>query len=280
MQSLAISGGKGLNIALILSMLVSLGLPLTVGAKDMMEEGDIFVSIRVYEGLDPADQEEAGQLIADGFLPIMRESEGFVGYYLLSAEDILVTVSLFERAEQASASNVAARDFVAEYLLPFLPDAPRIVKGLVDVIYVAMREKAMMHDLDDESGDEDVDGEMIDDNVTSLYAALRLYDNYDLSRLDEANEVVETILLPAQQDAGGLFSYFSMNDGMDVVAALSIYGSEENALAANDIAAEIVGEHMAEWLPDDPLRINGGLAVAALAGLHEGANLIDETMDG
>ena len=117
--------------------------------------------------------------------------------------------------------------------------------------------------------------EMVDDSMTALYAALRIYDNYDLSHLDEANEVVETILLPAQQKAGGLFSYFAMNDGIDLVAGLSIYDSEESALAANEIAVAIVEEHMADWLPDDPVRVNGRLGVAAVMALHEGLNLAE-----
>ena len=118
-----------------------------------------------------------------------------------------------------------------------------------------------------------------DDGITSLYAALRIYHDYDLSHLEEANEIVETILLPAQQEAGGLFSYYSINDGNDIVVGLSIYDTEESALAANDIAAAVVAEHMAGWIPDDVVRISGRLGVAGVAGLHDGANLIDEMMD-
>ena len=224
---------------------------------DEMTEGSDFVSIRVYGGVDPADHGEIVRIIDDGFLQIMRESEGFVGYYLLPAGDVLATISLFDSAEQAAASTAAARDFVAEHLAPFLPSAPLIVEGMVDVMYLAGAD------------------EMVDDSMTALYAALRIYDNYDLSHLDEANEVVETILLPAQQKAGGLFSYFAMNDGIDLVAGLSIYDSEESALAANEIAVAIVEEHMADWLPDDPVRVNGRLGVAAVMALHEGLNLAE-----
>ena len=161
---------------------------------------------------------------------------------------------MFDSAGQASASNEAARDFVAEYVRPLLPNAPMIVEGSMDLTYVAVREQ------------------MMDDARMPLYAALRIYDNYDLSYIDSANEIVETMLLPAQQEAGGLFGYYSINDGNDIVVGLSIYNSEENALAANDIAAEIVTTYMADWLPDDPIRINGRLGVAALAEIDMGAN--------
>ena len=225
---------------------------------DMMEEQTVFVSVRVYDGVDPGDRDEIIRVIDEGFLPIMRESDRFVAYYLLPAGDMVAAISLFRSAEQASASNEKARDYVAEYMAPLLPNLPHVVEGLVDLMYVAAHDEMMA-----------------DDGVTALYAALRIYDNYDLSRLAEANEVVEALLLPAQQAAGGLFSYFSLNDGVDTVAGLSVYDTEVKALAANDIAAAIVKELMSEWLPDDPLRINGRLGVAALAGVHDGANLID-----
>ena len=228
---------------------------------EMMEEHPVFVSVRVYDGVDPGDRDEIIRVIDEGFLPIMRESDGFVGYYLLPAGDMVAAISLFGSAEQASASNEKARDYVAEFMAPLLPNPPHAVEGLVDLMYVA-----------------DLDEMMMDDGVTTLYAALRIYDNYDLSRLAEANEVVEAHLLPAQQAAGGLFSYFSLNDGVDTVAGLSVYDTGVNALAANDIAAAIVKEHMSEWLPDDPLRVVGQLGVAALAEVQMGENLIGEMM--
>ena len=59
---------------------------------------------------------------------------------------------------------------------------------------------------------------------------------------------------------------------------MSVYDTEVNALAANDIAAAIVTEHMSDWLPDDPARVVGQLGVAALAEVQMGENLIGEMM--
>ena len=58
-----------------------------------------------YDGIDPADQAEIVRLTDAGFLPIISESDGFVGYYFLPAADMLATISLFDSPEQASASN-------------------------------------------------------------------------------------------------------------------------------------------------------------------------------
>ena len=217
-------------------------------------EDDVFVSIRVYDGIDPADRDEIVRLVDPGFLSIMRESDGFVGYYLLPAGDMLAAVSIFDSAEQASASTEAARDYVAEYMAPLLPNPPLIVEGGLDVTYVA--------------------DEMMGDGGGSLFAALRIYDNYDLTERDKAVELVETGFLPILQGADGLFSYFSMDDGVDRVVTLSVYDTEENALAANALAAEFVAEFMTQWIPEDPTRINGRLGVTALADRRMGQNLI------
>lgn len=217
-------------------------------------EDEVFASIRVYGGLDPADQDEILRITSEGFLPIMRQSAGFVGYYLLPAGDTLAAVSLFDSPEQASASNAAARDFVTENLSPLLPNAPQITEGLLDVMYVA--------------------DEMMDEGLGSLYAALRVYENYDLTERDAAVELVETGFLPLLQGTDGLFSYFMMDDGRDRVVTLSVYETEENALAANELAADFVAEHMTRWISEEPMRINGRLGVTALADKQMGANLL------
>ena len=267
------------SILIFMSIVMLMATPFAVSTQDVMEDS-AFVSVRVYPGVDPADHNELVRLGGGGFLPIMRESEGFIAYYLLLADDVLVAISMFSSEEGALASTEAAAEFVVEFVAPLLPNPPLIVEGSIDLMYVSLLDEMMVNDdMDDESSEVDADDEMVtDDGITSLYAALRIYHDYDLSHLEEANEIVETILLPAQQEAGGLFSYYSINDSNDIVVGLSIYDTEESALAANDIAAAVVAEHMAGWIPDDVVRISGRLGVAALAGLFDGANLIDEMM--
>jgi hypothetical protein len=268
------------SILIFMSIVMLMATPFAVSTQDVMEDS-AFVSVRVYPGVDPADHNELVRLGGGGFLPIMRESEGFIAYYLLLADDVLVAISMFSSEEGALASTEAAAEFVAEFVAPLLPNPPLIVEGSIDLMYVSLLDEMMVNDdMDDESSEVDADDEMVtDDGITSLYAALRIYHDYDLSHLEEANEIVETILLPAQQEAGGLFSYYSINDGNDIVVGLSIFDTEESALAANDIAAAVVAEHMAGWIPDDVVRISGRLGVAALAGLYDGANLVAEMMD-
>ena len=278
---------RRLSIVFTLILIMLFSLPFTASADDEMDEDSIFISIRRYPGVDRDDMAETTRLIDEGFLPIMRMSEGFIGYFILPGEDVYVAISLFETEEQATASNEAARDFVAEFLAPFLTNPPLIVEGSVDIMVVEMLSdmddethddmESEAHDSDDENSDEMDD--MSGDGVSSLYAALRIYNNFDLAYIDQANELLQTMFVPIQQEAEGFFGYIAMNDGVDTVAGFSIYDSEENALAVNEKVADFLAEYMAEWLPEDPFITNGRLGVAALAGLHDGANLIDDMMD-
>lgn len=225
------------------------------GDANLLADNRVFASARLYDGVDPADQPEIARLADEGFLPILRESDGFIGYYLLPAGDMLAAISLFDSAEQASASTEAAREYVAENLAPLLPNPPRIVEGTAGLNYVA----ALGLD------------EMI---PTALYASMRVYEGFNMQYIDEANALAETHLIPVLQEAKRFFAQYTIDDSADTVVAISIYESEEVALAANDSAAAFTREHIAQWLPDDPIRIGGQLGVAALADMRDGANLI------
>ena len=232
--------------------------------EDMMMD-TVFASVRVYDSVDPADQDEIARLVVEGLLPIMRESDGFVGYYLLPSGDMLAAVSLFETAEQAAASTGMARDFVAGNLAPMLPNPPLIVEGTVEV-----SAKLFVDAFDESMTAEEI--------AMPLYALLAIYDGFDMARLDETVTLVESIFLPDLRDAGGLFSYYGISDGIDKAVALRIMDSEASLQLGSDIAAEFVAARLADWLPADPLRVSGRLAVAATADLYMGGNLAARAM--
>ena len=237
------------TIVLLMSLLL---LPLLAQAQD---SGGAFVSIRHYDGIDPADQSEIKRIASEGFLPIIRQASGFIGYYLAHSGDELIAVSLFDSQEQASASNELARGFVAENMAPLLPNPPRIIEGAVEVEAVA------------------------DDAPDSFFASVRIYDDQNMETVAETNARTRDIFLPALRETAGFFSYYVMNDGDDTVAAFNVFESEEAALASNDMASEFVAEHLAEFDLGTPARISGQVSVAALAALREGENLVSADMD-
>ena len=67
----------------------------------------------------------------------MRDLEGFQGYYLLDGgEDVLITVSMFDSADAALASNAKAADWVRHNVLEFARGMPEVMVGDVLVAEV------------------------------------------------------------------------------------------------------------------------------------------------
>ena len=288
MQSFAGICKRAMIVTLCLLLLL-MALPFAAAAddEDAMEKDSLFVSVRHYEGVDPESVPEIMSRTTEGYLPIIRESEGFVGYFLMNSGIKIAAVALFESAEEASASTEAARDFVAENFADLMPEAIQVVEGTVDVFYIATLAD-MDEDMDDDAehadDSDDAADEMAQDEVMSLWAALRIYENVDLSNLEEDVQRIQELFLPIQQAAEGFWGYMVMTDGEGVLSAFSIYDSEENATAVNVEAAAFVAEYLADMLPDDPVVVTGQLGIAALAGVEDGANLIgmmsDDDMDG
>ena len=91
----------------------------------------MYATVRRYEGItDPA---EVGRRVREGFVPLLREIEGFVAYYWVDAGNgLMVSTSVFEDQAGADASNRRAADWVREEDLGDLyPNPPQITAGEV-----------------------------------------------------------------------------------------------------------------------------------------------------
>ncbi len=256
MNSFAGKYKRSAALWLLLGAVLIFALPITAGAQDT---GEVFVSVRHYEGVDPANHEAIDHEVAEGFLPIMRASEGFVGYYALMDETTLTAISLFETAEQASASNEAAREFVAEKLANLLPENPQIFEGPAGLHYVSALEG-------------------MEDGIQPRYASVRIYRDVDMAHIDDANELAETILLPTLKAIDGFFAQHTMHAPDGATVAISITETRAAAEAANASGKTFTAEHLSDWLPGPPTSFDATVRVAALAGLGMGENLASGTM--
>jgi hypothetical protein len=64
-------------------------------AKANRRGRDMFASIRKYK-MRRGEVEELARRVQEGFVPLMREMQGFEGYYLLDGgPDVLITISMF-----------------------------------------------------------------------------------------------------------------------------------------------------------------------------------------
>jgi heme-degrading monooxygenase HmoA len=89
----------------------------------------MFTSIRKYK-VKRGSMEEYARRVQEGFVPLTREMPGFRGYYLLDGgPDVLITISMFDSADEALASNVAAADWVRNNVLDLTKGMPEIMIG-------------------------------------------------------------------------------------------------------------------------------------------------------
>jgi hypothetical protein len=88
----------------------------------------MYATVRRYEGVtDPA---EAGRRVAEGFVPLITDIDGFVAYYWVDAGDgVMCSTSVFQDRAGADASNERAAGWVQENLAELLPNPPMIAEG-------------------------------------------------------------------------------------------------------------------------------------------------------
>ena len=89
------------------------------------------VVIRRYQ-LDPGSVDEIMRQINEGFIPIIKDAEGFLAYFALNAgAGEIATVSVFEDQAGAEESIKMAADFIRQNMAALLPNPPEITAGEV-----------------------------------------------------------------------------------------------------------------------------------------------------
>jgi heme-degrading monooxygenase HmoA len=89
----------------------------------------MFVAVRKYR-VRRGSAGEWAQRVQAGFVPLMRDLEGFQGYYLVDGgEDVVITISMFDSADAALASNAKAADWVRHNVLEFARGLPEVMVG-------------------------------------------------------------------------------------------------------------------------------------------------------
>jgi hypothetical protein len=96
----------------------------------------MFIAVRKYR-VRRGSTAEWAQRVREGFVPLMRELAGFRRYYLLDGgPDELITISMFDSADEALVSNEKAVDWVRNNVMEFARGMPEIMVGDVLVAEV------------------------------------------------------------------------------------------------------------------------------------------------
>ena len=93
----------------------------------------MYATIRRYDGVDSARTSEVTSKVNETLVPQLRELPGFSGYYLIEADDgILSSIGLFETPGQADVSTkLVSQWIIDEDFGKVIPNAPTITSGKV-----------------------------------------------------------------------------------------------------------------------------------------------------
>jgi hypothetical protein len=90
-------------------------------------------TIRRYEGVDSTRMSEVAGKVNQTLVPQLRELPGFSGYYLIEADNgVVSSFGLFETAEQADTSKTVVTKWISdENFDSVIPNPPKITSGKV-----------------------------------------------------------------------------------------------------------------------------------------------------
>jgi len=90
-------------------------------------------TVRRYEGIDRSRTAELSKKAGESLMPSLSKLPGFSGYYLIEAENgVMTSIDLFDNASQAADSTRIATQWVLdEKLEGALPNPPKVTDGKV-----------------------------------------------------------------------------------------------------------------------------------------------------
>jgi heme-degrading monooxygenase HmoA len=89
----------------------------------------MFASIRKYK-VRRGSAEELARRVQSSLVPLLRETQGFRGHYLLDGgRHVLITVSIFDGADEGFASNENAAHWVRHNFLELTKCMPEAMVG-------------------------------------------------------------------------------------------------------------------------------------------------------
>lgn len=91
----------------------------------------MFIIVRKFR-LARSSAEEVTRRVRDSFVPLLRELPGFRNYYLLEGgPDVLISIRVFDSADEALASNETAANWMRDNVLEFVRGMPEVLAGNV-----------------------------------------------------------------------------------------------------------------------------------------------------
>jgi heme-degrading monooxygenase HmoA len=91
----------------------------------------MFTIVRRFR-LTRGSAEEVARRVRERFLPLSRELPGFRDYYLPEGgPDVLISIRVFDSADEALASNEIAANWMRDNVLEYVKGMPEVMAGNV-----------------------------------------------------------------------------------------------------------------------------------------------------
>jgi hypothetical protein len=92
------------------------------------------ISVRRYTIHDDGQTDEIVRVVQDGFLPIIRQTPGFIAYYaFVAGNKTIASVSIFDSEAGADESTRRAAEWVGKNLAQYIAAPPQVTAGEIRV---------------------------------------------------------------------------------------------------------------------------------------------------
>ena len=244
--------------------------------RQLTEEAALFASIRLFDGVDPADFPEINHYSENEFLPLLKEAPGYRFYATRNNSEAGsgAAVNVFTSEAEMQAANALAIEHIADNLSALLPNPPEIFGGPVQLLLYANHCPEMSEGAADTAEATDSS-----EDQPAAFLGIRVYASADGDAdLDAINTLIRERFAPIISAAEGFILYLTYlivdAEGEETgMVTLNLFASEEEMIAANRQAAEFVATELSDLAAGPPTVYGGAIAVLDLSGLFA-----DDTM--
>jgi len=186
----------------------------------------MYTVIRQYRA-DPSAVDQVVERAREGFVPLLKQAPGFVGYAIVDAGGgQAFSISTFQDKAGADESVRLAASWVRDNVAALHPNPPQIVAGETRV-------------------------RKVNPQTRPTHGVIRRYKT-DPSRVDEIIRRAEEGFVPLVSGAKGFGRYSLVDAGNGDIISLTAFESEAATTESTRRAADWVKENLAELLPTPP----------------------------
>ncbi len=181
--------------------------------------------------------------VRDGFVPLLRRTPGFKGYFAFGSEDgHVLSVTIFDDTQSAMRADDRVREGVVSNLRDLLPNPPEVMSG-----------EALLHEV----------SKVQRDGGPGMFATIRMFEG--VGPREEVLPLVREHVFLTITGAPGFRGYYAFLDEADTSRGVSasLFDTREHAMKANAWVVSVMRER--RIAPDPPTVMAGQVVIVAAA---------------